>query len=242
MRSHKLRQRILGGLTLALKIYLITFLMGCTPRPTELPVEQARQLSTKVIQGAPGEVAKAVVTVLQDLHFSLDVVNTDLGLINASKKTQRPQGTISREEPPVTTEEGLSDAETFCLVVGIFAAVALILSAIFDGPFFDDDDDDEDYDHDHDQGCFWGGHRTVVHEHSYWGGPDYPTGASYYEYKITVNLMDTGYGQTELRLSIQGSYFDDGILQKTGPVQDPELYDHFFGQVGTLLNRPFQQP
>lgn len=231
MSLNHTKRKIITGFTLVLKIYLIVFLTGCTPRPDELPVDQARELTTRTLNGTPDEVAKAVVTVLQDMHYNLDTVDSELGLIAASKKTQRPQGRISRETPPVETEEGLTEAETFCLIAGIFAATALFLSWLFDGDIFDGDDDD---DWDDDDG--WG-RRRVVHEHVIWGSDDHPSGASYYEYKTTVNLMDTGYGQTELRLSIQGSHYDDGILQATGPVQEAELINYFFGQVATVLGQ-----
>jgi len=221
MNPKTLGTRVRSTAGWALKTYLILFMFGCTPRPDALPVDEARALGTRTLEGTPEQVVKSTVAILQDMHYSIDVVDRDLGLISASKRTQQREGRIAREPQPLHDDPTApTEAETFCFIASIFALTFLWMSWLFDLDFWNNDDDvdinpiiiDNDWDN------------------------DYRSGASYYEYKVTVNLEELGMDQTSVRLSILGSHFDDGVLQATGPVQTAALYDDFFLKLRTAVN------
>lgn len=216
-----------GSLGFVLKAYLIAFvLVGCTPRPAELSVTEARAMGTRTFTGSSEDVARAALVVLQDKHYSIELMDMNLGLITAKKKTEKAQAQIS-EEPVVATEEGLSEWETFCLVSGIMVGLAIFFSWLFGGIFdWDDDDDDIEI------------YPGIVHP--VWGDGYETYGADYYEYTITLNMDDSQSGQTTIRLSIMGSRYENGLLQETGPVQSPEIYNSFFNALesGLVNNQP----
>ena len=208
---------------LLLKAYLIAFvIVGCTPRPSELPVEDARRLGTRTLRGSREKVTKAAVAVLQDKHYSIELLDSSLGLITATKRSEKAQARIAEEDETPFTEEGLSEWQTFCLVSGILVGLAVFFSWLFDGPFDwgDDNDDVEVY-------------PTVINP--IWGDDDSPTGADYFEYAVTLNLEELSRNRTQVRLTINGSRYEDGLVQETGPVQTSAVYQSFFRDLENAL-------
>ena len=212
-------------------IYLSLVLSGCSFRPAELSPEEARVLQTRDFNGTPAEVAKAVSVVLQDMHYSLGNVDMGLGVMTASRTSERALAPISRETGGQSEFE--NELGTFCLVAGTIAVVGLFLAWIFDA--FDGNDEDEDdvndrrshrsRSHHHDSSFFWGSDNSSS------SGPDS------YTYTMTVNLEELSLQQTRVRLTVQGEHYEGSSIVETGPVQDQQFFIDFFTRLQATLNR-----
>jgi len=204
----------------ALRLYVCAFLAGCAgavPPPT---VEETRSMETRIVHEDFTGAFNASVDVLMDTGYTLDVVNTEAGLITAFKKTTGEQGRILEERGPDEAETPTWVKVLGCvLVVGLVVAV---VAAIADG---DEDecceyrcrDDDPDIIYIHDDGDFY-------------------DNATVYEYNVNVNLSagdDENY--THIRVSCQGARMEGGRLVEAGPVYDPGLFARFFADMNTAL-------
>ena len=212
-------------------IYLSLVMTGCSFRPAELTPEEARVLQTQDFNGTPEEVAKAVSVVLQEMHYSFANVNMGLGVLTATRTSERSLAPISRETSSENDFE--NELGTFCLVAGTIAVVGLFLAWIFDG-FDGDDEEDDDYDdrpsrrhrsHHHDSGI------------SIFGSGDSGSDVDSYTYTMTVNLEEISLQQTRVRLTVQGEHYSGPSIVESGPVQDQQFFIDFFTRLHTTLNR-----
>ena len=88
---------MLRGLGLSLRIYLITFLGCAAPRPPAPPTAVARAMETRTITADSEKVIKASINVLQDLSYTVDVINVEMGLLTASRTTQGQQAILTQD-------------------------------------------------------------------------------------------------------------------------------------------------
>lgn len=222
--------RFSRGSTWLLVIYLSLVMTGCSFRPAELSPEEARILQTRDFNGTPEEVAKAVSIVLQEMHYSLANVDMGLGIMTATRTSERLLAPISREAD--TSSDFENELGTFCLIAGTVAVVGLFLAWIFDG--FDSDDDDDDDDDRH-------SHRSRSHHHdsgfSIFGPGDSGSAADSYTYTMTINLEEISLQQTRVRLTVQGEHYEGPSIVESGPVQDQQFFIDFFNRLHTTLNR-----
>ena len=210
-----------------LVIYLAVMVSGCSFRPTELPPEEARILQTREIIGSPEEIARATVSVLQEMHYTLLNVNMGLGIITAERNSERYLAPISRET--LTESKINDDLQTFCLVAGAAAIIGLFLAWIFDGT--EDDQDDEDWVDDRHQGS------RLVHPHP---GPVYidsnDSGPDSYHYTMTITMEETSQQMTRVRVTVQGQHFEGADIVKSGPVQSQKFYADFYNRLDQIMN------
>jgi len=223
--------RFSRGASWLLVFYLSLVMTGCSFRPAELTPEEARVLQTQDFNGTPEEVAKAVSVVLQEMHYSFANVNMGLGVLTATRTSERSLAPISRETSSENDFE--NELGTFCLVAGTIAVVGLFLAWIFDG-FDGDDEEDDDYDdrpsrrhrsHHHDSGI------------SIFGSGDSGSDVDSYTYTMTVNLEEISLQQTRVRLTVQGEHYSGPSIVESGPVQDQQFFIDFFTRLHTTLNR-----
>lgn len=222
--------RYTGAANWLLIIYLSIMVTGCSFRPAELSPEEARLLQTRDFNGSPEEVAKAVTMVLQEMHYTLGNVDMGLGVITATRTSERSLAPISRE----AGEPELNEVETFCLVAGAVAIVGIVLAIIFG-----DDDEDEEEDREN-----RGRHsrRSSGHHHgnswSLFGSNDsYSSGPDSYSYTMTISLEPIPPGQTRVRATVQGKHLEGGGIAESGPVQSQEFYVDFFTRLHKILNK-----
>ncbi|NQT63516.1 MAG: hypothetical protein HQ556_11200 [Candidatus Marinimicrobia bacterium] len=219
-------------------IYLSFIMSGCSYRPAELTPEQARVLQTRDFNGSPEEVAKAVSVVLQEMHFTLGNVDMGLGLMTASRTSERLLAPISRE---TSVENGVeNELGTFCLIAGTMAVVGLFIAWMFDA--FDDDEDEEEDNENDDRHTPRRSHRSRSHHHdsswSMFGSHDSgPSSADSYTYIMTINLEELSLQQTRVRLTVQGEHYEGPSLVESGPVQDQQFFIDFYTRLQTTLNR-----
>ena len=195
----------------ALVAYLSISIIGCTAtQPTvKPPTTIARAMETRTFQKDMKTVLKAAINALQDMDYTIDVLNSDVGLITASRTTEQQKSELASDEE----EKGLSNFEKACIAVGVVFIVAMIYSMIFD-----------------DDGATRGGGRSG-------GGnsKDGPTGPRIYRYKVTVNLNDMDTENINVRVSASGEIEQDGKILSTGGVHEPEFFQQFFANINKAL-------
>ena len=130
-------QRLINPKTVTVKyfhIVLITYLSfslsGCaSTRPEKPPTTVARAMETRSYSGDLSTILKASINALQDMNYTIDVLNSDVGLITASRTTEQEQAVLDYEKEAAE----LSGFQKFCIGAGIFILFAVLLSAISGG-------------------------------------------------------------------------------------------------------------
>ena len=201
----------------ALVAYLSISIIGCTAtQPTVKPTTAiARAMETRTFQKDMKTVLKAAINALQDMDYTIDVLNSDVGLITASRTTEQQKSELARDEEK---SERFSDFQKACLIISGVVIIAIILGAIFGG------DDKKDSDHDNGNTINYGG-----------GKKDGPTGPRIYRYKVTVNLNDLYTENIKVRVSASGEIEQDGKILSTGGVHEPEFFQQFFANMNKAL-------
>ena len=202
--------------------YLVIGLISCStpPRVEKPPTSIARAMETRSFSGNLKTVLKASINSLQDMDYTIEVLNSDVGLITASRTTENKKAKLASEQ----SNEGMTDSEKACLTIGAIAIIAVLAAAIFDG--------DEDS----------GGGNNI-----YTGGDndDGPDGPMVYRYRVTINLTELNDTETNVRVSASGEVEQDGKILSTGGVHEPEFFQKFFTGMnqGQFLdqNQPINQ-
>ena len=206
---------MLRGLGLSLRIYLITFLGCAAPRPPAPPTAVARAMETRTITADSEKVIKASINVLQDLSYTVDVINVEMGLLTASRTTQGQQAILTQDEDE-TVAHAMPAWQKACLAAGGVIVVVGLLSILFGGDGNGDDNGD-------------------VHI-SDWGNDDNdPDGPVIYRYRVTINLDEVADGGTNVRVSAQGEKEQDGNVLATGGIHEPEFFQRFFASLDKAL-------
>jgi len=201
--------------------YLVIGLIGCStpPRVEKPPASIARAMETRSFSGNLKTVLKASINSLQDMDYTIEVLNSDVGLITASRTTESKKAKLASEAP----QEGMTDSEKACLTIGAIAIIAVIAAAIFDG---DDNNSGNN--------IYTGG-----------GNDDGPVGPMIYRYRVTINLTELDEKETNVRVSASGEVEQDGKILSTGGVHEPEFFQKFFTGMNQGLfldqNRPIKQ-
>ena len=226
MFHHLLYPSTLQGKTLhsALILYLCTSLIGCSApqQPTvKPPTTVARAMETRSFPKDMKTVLKASINALQDMDYTIDVLNSDIGLITASRTTEKGQASLSIDNP-ANNNQGFDLGKILIPIVFITGAI-IILSKLFDG---DDDDDDK--------------HRNSNgHTINLGSGDDNndsdPVGPRIFRYKVTINLNDLNADKTKIRVSASGEIEQDGKILGTGGIHEPEFFRQFFANVNKAL-------
>tara|TARA_Y100000996_G_scaffold93772_1_gene66498 strand:- start:1320 stop:1997 length:678 start_codon:yes stop_codon:yes gene_type:complete len=199
--------------------YLIVGLSGCStpPRAEKPPTSVARAMETRSFSGDLKTVLKASINSLQDMDYTIEVLNSDVGLITASRTTENKKAKLASEQ----SNEGMTDSEKACLTIGAIAVIAVIAAAIFDG------DDDG------------GGGNTI---YTGGGNDDGPDGPLIYRYRVTINLTELNNDETNVRVSASGEVEQDGKILSTGGVHEPEFFQKFFAGMNQGLFLDQNQP
>ena len=205
--------------------YLCISLIGCTTpqQPTvKPPTTVARAMETRSFSKDMKTVLKASINALQDMDYTIDVLNSDIGLITASRTTEQRQTKLSRDNSNNNTNppSGLGNLIPIVFIAG----AAIILFNLI----FDNDDDDHDKRRDRD--------GPTINLGSGDGGRDSgPVGPRIYRYKVTINLNDLNAENTKIRVSASGEIEQDAKILSTGGIHEPEFFRQFFANVNKSL-------
>ena len=202
----------------ALIAYLSISIIGCTaPQPTvKPPTTIARAMETRTFSKDMKTVLKAAINALQDMDYTINVLNSDVGLITASRTTEQQKSELSIEE---NDAERFNEFEKACLAVFGLVSLVIIMDMIFGG-----DDDSENNSNDRSPIRIGGG-----------DGKDDPTGPRIYRYKVTINLNDLDADNTKIRVSASGEIEQDGKILSTGGIHELEFFQQFFANVNKAL-------
>ena len=143
---------ILASFSIFVRLYLITFLVAaCVPRQPPVSVVEARSMETRVIQADYDRVLKVSVNVLQDMRYTIDVIDGDLGLIVASRLTEGKEASLAKE--PDQTDE----IPTWQKVLGVTIIIAIVAGLIWLISGGGSKDNDDDGRHGRRGGLTWNG-------------------------------------------------------------------------------------
>ena len=216
----------LQGKTLhsALILYLCTSLIGCSApqQPTvKPPTTVARAMETRSFPKDMKTVLKASINALQDMDYTIDVLNSDIGLITASRTTEKGQAPLSADNS--SNNNQLSGLGKLLPIVFIAGAAIILFNLIFG-----DDDDDGDKRRDRD--------GPTIHLDSGGSNSDSgPVGPRILRYKVTINLNDLNADKTKVRVSASGEIEQDGKILSTGGIHELEFFRQFFANVNKAL-------
>jgi len=203
----------------ALVAYLSISIIGCTaPQKPSVkpPTTIARAMETRSFAKDMTTVLKAAINALQDMDYTIDVLNSDIGLITASRTSQQQKSELSIEE---NDAERFSEFEKACLAVFGLVSLVIIMDMIFGG-----DDDSGNNSNDRSPFQIGGGDSK-----------DGQTGPRIYRYKVTINLNDIDTDNTKIRVSASGEIEQDGKILSTGGIHELEFFQQFFANVNKAL-------
>ena len=203
-------------------IYLLFYLNGCSPpRPSKPPTSIARAMETKQFNFGHKEVLKSSINSLQDMNYTIDVLNSDMGLITASRTTEMKMAELDMED-----ENQLTTLQKVAIFAGIIVAVGsffALIDHLFGGGESDEDEDEEPR-----------FERTTSH-YSYHSHNETEFSPEIYRYKVTINLNNIKSTVTEVRVSASGEVEKDGAILQTGGIHEPEFFQMFFTNIENSL-------
>ena len=121
------------------------------------PTAVSRTLQTQNFSADAKKTLKASINALQDLDYTIDVLNSDVGLVTASRTTEQKKAKVSSDsiDPGPSTQNNKFaeelDAEEAakqeqaqtCVKIFGFAVVAVFFVVLLNAIFGDDDADDD---------------------------------------------------------------------------------------------------
>lgn len=194
--------------------YLIIFMIGCGAKPP-ISVEKAREMETQIIHGDSKEVLKASMNVLQDMYYSIDEINSDMGLLIATKATEGSQAEIRKEQSTKNESSIWKKILVGIFVVTILGGIMLIVGNK------QNNSNQDDSSHTH--------HTTPVFNNNN------NSNNQLYKYKITINASDFGVDETKLRVSAVGQKLSGDKIINSGPIHDAQFYQNFFNKLNEEL-------
>ncbi|MAJ45576.1 MAG: hypothetical protein CMF96_12665 [Candidatus Marinimicrobia bacterium] len=202
-------------LKIILTNYLILFFMACSSKPP-ISVEEARKMETEIIYAIPKDVLKASINVLQDMYYSIEEVDNEMGILVATKETQSQQGEI-RKEQNINSDESLFQK----IVVGFFLFTIITGFFILVEKISNSDINDNENHHYHPE-------KSIDRKEQY-------NGTEFYRYRVTINVSSLNIEDTNLRVSVVGQKIIGGEVSNVGPIQDRSFFNNFFNKLNNEL-------
>ena len=216
----------------------------------------ARTLQTQSFPADVKTTLKASINALQDLDYTIDVLNSDVGLITASRTTEEKKAEVSTDEgvetgpapKPIKTkaefddEAAESEAKRQACINAIGIAFIAVFFVVLLGAIFGDDDDADDDDKKSSGSSSSSGwrrsdrtsnttHKTVNNNYE----DNTPKGPRIYRYKVTINIDESGIENTVVRVSASGELEQDGKILESGGIHEPEFFKRFFASMNKSL-------
>ena len=202
------------------------------------PTAVNRQLQTRKFPRENKLVLKAAIGSLQDLDYTIDVLNSDIGLITASRTTEEKKAEVSpdtnlSDESVHSNQDENKDWVAFCgsaLIIGLFIGVfAFALSRIFGSSDEEEEDDRKSYDGNKSSSLSFGNGGGTTN--NYYTVDDSPRGPVIYRYKVTINIEELDSNSTQIRVSASGESEQDGAILKTGGIHELDFFRKFFASM-----------
>ena len=198
-------------------IYIATFLVSCGPK--QLSIEEARNIQTNVVSVGEKVTVDAVITALQDRLYLIDDVNHELGIIKASRSTDR------KLAETVVESDG-SEMPLWVKITGIAIIITIIGLILFNG----------DESHDDESECNRSNHCHCNHHdhHRHYSSVDLHENRTY-KYALNVSVVPRDDNKTQIRIIAQGETLSDGRVVSAGTIQDPRFYESIFNQIEFVI-------
>ena len=216
----------------------------------------SRTLQTQNFSADIKTTLKASINALQDLDYTIDVLNSDVGLITASRTTEQKKAKVSSDgvstgpstqnnkfEEELDAEEAAKQeqAQTCVKIFGI-AVVAVFFVVLLNAIFGDKDDDEDDDDEKHsssNSSSGWRSSRRSSHSNhktvNNYYQDDTPKGPRIYRYKVTINIDKAESNNTNVRVSASGELEQDGKILESGGIHEPEFFKRFFASMNKSI-------
>ena len=216
----------------------------------------SRTLQTQNFSADIKTTLKASINALQDLDYTIDVLNSDVGLITASRTTEQKKAEVSSDgvgpgpstqnnkfEEELDAEEAAKQeqAQTCVKIFGI-AVVAVFFVVLLNAIFGDKDDDEDDDDEKHsssNSSSGWRSSRRSSHSNhktvNNYYQDDTPKGPRIYRYKVTINIDEAESNNTNVRVSASGELEQDGKILESGGIHEPEFFKRFFASMNKSI-------
>ena len=219
----------------------------------------SRTLQTQNFSADIKTTLKASINALQDLDYTIDVLNSDVGLITASRTTEQKKAEVSSDgvglgpstqnnkfEEELDAEEAAKQerAQTCVKIFGI-AVVAVFFVVLLNAIFGDKDDDEEDDDDEKhsssssNSSSGWRSSRRSSHSNHKTVNNYYqdntPKGPRIYRYKVTINIDEAESNDTNVRVSASGELEQDGKILESGGIHEPEFFKRFFASMNKSI-------
>ena len=201
------------------------------------PTAVNRQLQTRKFPRESKVVLKAAIGSLQDLDYTIDVLNSDIGLITASRTTEEKKAEVSPDTSPENVnvdsdEAGKTDWVAGCATALMIGLVVGIIAVALNNIFGDSDDDsDDDYEPSNKNRGSYSRGNGRGETNNYYTVDDSPKGPVIYRYKVTINLEELDSENTQIRVSASGESEQDGAILKTGGIHEPDFFRKFFASM-----------
>ena len=206
----------------------------------------SRTLQTQSFPTDVKTTLKASINALQDLDYTIDVLNSDVGLITASRTTEEKKADVSTDESTTTksisnNEETVKAEQTQTCVKILGIAFVAVFFVVLLGAIFGDDEDDKDDKKSSNSSSSSGWKRsrnssnTTNKTVNNYYQDDTPKGPRIYRYKVTINIDETGSENTNVRVSASGELEQDGKILESGGIHEPEFFKRFFASMNKSL-------
>tara|TARA_Y100001968_G_scaffold171367_1_gene156751 strand:+ start:4670 stop:5347 length:678 start_codon:yes stop_codon:yes gene_type:complete len=192
-------------------IYLLIvshiFVVSCSSSAPKPSTTVKRAIETREYSVDFDTLMRASIGVLQDLGYTIDVLNDSYGLITASKQTTNEKGRSSGDNDKVSAGD---------VILGALAVITLV--AMFKNS---DDDDDDGGD------CFFCGG----------GGSSEDEGPNVYILKTTMNVTQDSEDpiSSSIRVNFEASMERGGKIRYAGTQYSSEFFQSFFGALDKSL-------
>ena len=150
---------------------------------------------------------KGSIGVLQDLGYTIDVLNDNYGLITATKQTTLGSGSAESKE--------MSKIGKAAVGIGVVLTLGLLLSR------------DKDNDSNSDGDCLFCG----------WGGGSSNDGPNVYNLKTTINIAQESEDpvSSTIRINFQASREQGGTVKYAGSTHSMKFFQSFFAALDKSL-------
>ena len=181
------------------------FVVSCSSSAPPPTTAVKRAIETKQYDVDFDTLMKGSIGVLQDLGYTIDVLNDNYGLITATKQTTLGSGSAESKE--------MSKIGKAAIGIGVILTLGLLAAA----------DGDKDGDGDDNGGgdclfCGWGG-----------GSSSYD-GPNVYNLKTTINIVQESEDpvSSTIRINFQASREQGGAVKYAGSTHSMEFFKSFF--------------
>ena len=255
--SRLIRPKTIQG---KIRLFSLLFYLGATNvvfTQNKPPTTVSRTLQTQNFSADAKKTLKASINALQDLDYTIDVLNSDVGLVTASRTTEQKKAKVSSDgidpgpsiqnnkfsEELDAEEAAKQEQATTCVKIFGVAVVAVffvvLLNAIFGDKDKDDDDDDEKIESSSNSSSGWrrshrsshSNHKTVNNYYQ----DNTPKGPRIYRYKVTINIDEAGPKNTNVRVSASGELEQDGKILESGGIYEQEFFKRFFASMNKSI-------